>query len=109
MKLQTLKKEVFDLTYTQNTIQLKKERPDLTSGRDLRYKTHWFAILEQLRLLRSQGCDISLDDLAQSEKMLKESLFNIGRVAGLGDHQIETDWQRIKLEVEFSDIHIEEL
>jgi hypothetical protein len=109
MKLQSLKQEVFSLTCTSNTRQLKKERPDLTKGKDLRYKILWIEILEQLKVLRTEVLDISLVDLEQSEQMLKESLFKIGRLANLKNNRIELDWQRIKLEAQFSDVHIEEL
>lgn len=109
MKMQSLKQEVFSLTCTSNTRQLKKERPDLTKGKDLRYKIQWVEILEQLKAFRTEVLDISLVDLEQSEQILKKSLFKIGRLANLRNDQIELDWQRIKLETQFSDIHIEEL
>lgn len=53
--------------------------------------------------------DLTLEDLAASEQMLRESLFTVGRMAGLDDQAIEIDWQRIKLESQFADIHIEQL
>ena len=109
MKIKELKQDVFSLTYTTNTQQLKKERRDLTEGRDLRYKEQWTEILEKLNVLREQGQDISLSDLEQSEQMLKQSLFEVGHIAGLSNDQIEIDWQRIKLEAHFGDVHIEEL
>lgn len=109
MKMQVIKQEVFSLTCTNDTKQLRKERPDLTKGRDLRYKEQWLGVLEELRLLRTQELDISLKDLEESEEMLKESLFQVGHLAGLSDRQLETDWQRIKLEAQFTDVHIEDL
>jgi hypothetical protein len=109
MKMQELKQEVFSLTCTVNTQQLKKERPDLTKGRDLRYKEQWAVILEKLKVLRDQGQDLSISDLDQSEQMLRKSLFEVGHLAGLSDDQLEVDWQRIKLEAQFGDVHIEEL
>ncbi len=109
MKMQVIKQEVYGLTCTTNTTQLKKEHPSLTDGRDLRYKEHWLEILSQLKTLQSQQSDLSLAELEQSEKMLKNSLFRVGRMAGLDDSELETDWQRIKLEAQFEDIHIEEL
>lgn len=109
MKMQAVKQEIFSLTCTANTKQLKKERPDLTNSRDLRYKAQWLEILEQLKTLRIQGLDMSLSDLEQSEQMLRESLLKVGHIAGLSDDQIEIDWQRIKLEAQFGDVHIEEL
>jgi hypothetical protein len=60
-------------------------------------------------MLRAQGQDLSLSDLDQSEHRLRESLFEIGHLAGLNDEQIEIDWQRIKLEAQFGDVHIEDL
>ena len=65
--------------------------------------------MQQLTLLKEQGLDISLKDLEVSEKMLKNSLLSVGRMAGLKNEKIEIDWQRIKLENQFADIHIEEL
>ena len=109
MKLPEIKQEVYRLTCTNNTKQLKKEHPQLVEGKDLRYKVQWVAILDQIKLLRNQNLDISLTDLENSEKMLKESLFTIGNLAGLNNETIELDWQRIKLENQFSDLHIEEL
>jgi ribosomal protein L29 len=109
MKIQELKQEVFSLTCTTNTQQLRKERPELTEGRDLRYKEQWTELLEKLKVLREQGQDMSLSDLEQSEQMLKESLFEVGHIAGLSNDKIEIDWQRIKLEAQFGDVHIEEL
>ena len=41
--------------------------------------------------------------------MLKESLLTVGKLAGLNEEKINVDWQKIKLENQFSDIHIEEL
>jgi hypothetical protein len=109
MKLQELKQAVFRLACISNTQRLKKERPDLTQGRDLRYKKEWESMLELLNQRRSQGLELSLTDLDESEAMLKDSLFKVGRLAGLPDKAMELDWQRIKLESQFRDLHIEEL
>lgn len=109
MKIQAVKQEVFSLTCTENTKKLKKEHPKLTDRRDLRYKAQWFEILEQLKALFTQGLDMSIAELEQSEQMLKDSLFSVSRIAGLSDGQTEFDWQRISLEAQFGDIHIEEL
>lgn len=103
-----VKQEVFRLTGTGTTQELKQERPELTKGRDLRYKDHWISILEQIRVLK-QTPDISLADLEQSERMLKASLFKVGSMAGLSEAELEVDWQRIQLEAKIADIHIEEL
>ncbi len=109
MKIQALKQAIFSLTCTQDTQQLRKERPDLAQGRDLRYKKQWEEILANLKALRGEGLELSLADLEASEAMLKQSLVNVGRLSGLSEAQIETDWQRIQLEAQFSDIHIKEL
>ena len=109
MKLKAIKQEVYFLTSTKNTKQLQKERFDLTLGKDLRYKACWVEILEQIKLLRQQNLDISLNDLEASEKMLKESLFTVGKMAGLDEEKLKIDWQRIQLEAQFADVHIEEL
>lgn len=109
MKIKKIKQEVYYFTYTKNTQQLKSERSDLTTGKDLRYKLHWFEILNQLKLLREQSLDISFNDLEASEKMLQNSLLTVGRMAGLNDAKIEVDWERIQLETQLADIHLEEL
>jgi hypothetical protein len=109
MKMQELKRTVFELTETQDTKQLRQQRPDLTKGRDLRYKAQWQLVLGNLKALREEGLDFSLADLARSEGMLKDSLVKVGRIAGLQERQIESDWQRIKLEAQFADIRIEDL
>ena len=109
MKIREIKQEVFSLTCTNSTQQLKKERHDLTQGRDLRYKQQWTDILAKLKVLRLEGKDISLKDLEQSEQMLQESLLEIGHIAGLSDEQIKIDWQRLQLEAQFGDVHIEDL
>ena len=109
MKLKQLKQKIYQLTCTANTKQLKKERLDLVKDRDLRYKSHWLQILQQLKIDRELCLDISWRDLEVSEKMLKESLLTVGGIADLTEQEIEIDWQRIKLENQFADIHVEEL
>ncbi|WP_309734544.1 hypothetical protein [Chamaesiphon sp. OTE_75_metabat_556] len=109
MKISDVKKEIFKLTCIADTKRLKKERPDLTNGKDLRYKEQWLAILDQVKYLQIQGLDLSLADLDDSEQMLKASLFKVGRMARLNECQLDFDWQIINLESQFSDIHIEQL
>jgi hypothetical protein len=104
MKILDIKKEVFQLTCTTDTKELKKDHPNLTNGKDLRYKEQWLKILEDVKFLRNQGSDLSIEDLDESEAMLKESLYTVGKIAGLNEEQLDIDWQRM-----FSDIHIEEL
>jgi len=109
IKLKQIKQEVYQLTCTANTRQLKIERSDLVKDKDLRYKSNWIEISQQIIIDREQGLDISLSDLEASETMLKKSLMTVGQMAGLTEQRIEIDWQRIKLENQFADIHIEEL
>jgi hypothetical protein len=109
MKLKSIKQKVYLLTCTKNTKHFKKEHIDLTLGKDLRYKIYWQEILSQIKLLREQNLDISLNDLEASEVMLKHSLLKVGKLAGLSDEKIKVDWQRLQLETHFTDIHIEEL
>jgi hypothetical protein len=109
MKMKAIKQEIYEMTGTNNTKQLKKQRPDLTKDKDLRYKIHWQEISTHIKILRKQDLNLSFTDLEQSEIMLKQSLLTVGRIAGLDDKKIEIDWQRIQLEAQFSDIHIEEL
>ena len=109
MKLKQIKQETYQLTCTLNTKQLKKERSDLVKDKDMRYKSHWLEILQQLKTERQQGFNVSLQDLDASSNMLKESLLTVGGMAGLTKAEIEIDWQRLKLENQFADVHIEEL
>ncbi len=109
MKILDVKKEVFQLTCTTDTKGLKKEHPNLTNGKDLRYKEQWLKILEDVKSLRNQGLDLSIADLEESEAMLKESLYTVGKIVGLNEEQLNIDWQKIKLESMFSDIHIEDI
>lgn len=115
MKLNKIKKDVYKLTCTINTKDLRQQRPELTQGRDLRCKSEWKTILEIVVDLRNQGQDFSIDDLDKSENSLKESLLKIGKLAGLSNENIELDWQRIQLDsqyiIQFNElnIHIEDL
>ncbi len=63
----------------------------------------------QQKARRGAKTDISLRDLESSEKRLKASLYKIRRMEGKSQKQIDTEWQRMKLEGLVSDIHIEEL
>lgn len=109
MILKEVKQTVFELTCTENTKQLKRQRPELTKGRDLRYKAQWVAVLNRIKDLRQSNQDCSLADLEESEVKLKNSLFKVGRMAGRSESDLAIDWQRIQLEAQFGDIHIEEL
>ena len=51
MKINLLKQEVYQLTSTKNTKQLKLQRPELTQGKDLRIKDNWIAIFSTLKLI----------------------------------------------------------
>ncbi|NER96228.1 MAG: hypothetical protein F6J86_20695 [Symploca sp. SIO1B1] len=59
--------------------------------------------------LEPEFTDLSLEDLERSEQMLKDSLFKVGRMAGLSDVQLEADWQQINQQASESDIHIDSL
>jgi hypothetical protein len=115
MKLQEIKREIYKLTCTTNTKDLKQQRSDLTQGRDLRRKSEWEAMLGIIIDLRDKGQDFSIDDLENSERALKESLFKIGRLAGMSNEKIELDWQRIQLDSQYAmqfnefNIHVEDL
>ena len=107
MKFKQIKKEVYRLTGVAGTKQLRQQRPELVDGKDLRFKLSWQTIHKTLT--EPQTEDLSLEELDRSEAMLRQSLQTVGALAGLSDAAIETDWQRIKLENQFSDIHIEDL
>jgi hypothetical protein len=115
MKLREIKQEVYRLTCTANTKDLRRQRPDLSRGRDLRCKSQWEAMLEIIIDLRDKGQDFSINDLDESERTLKESLFKVGRLAGMSNEKIELDWQRIQLDSQYAmqfnefNIHIEDL
>ncbi|MEM6613343.1 MAG: hypothetical protein AAF652_14010 [Cyanobacteria bacterium P01_C01_bin.72] len=51
MKINQLKQQVYQLTATKNTKQLKSNRAELTTGKDLRIKTSWVAIYSTLKLI----------------------------------------------------------
>lgn len=51
MKINQLKQEVYQLTTTETTRQLKLTRSELTTGKDLRKKTSWVAIYSTLKLI----------------------------------------------------------
>lgn len=113
MKILEIKKQVYQLTDTTNTEQLKKKYPKLVKHKDLRYKQHWSLLLKELKSLVSHDSDLSfdlsLDDLEQSETMLKLSLITVSLLAGISNEQIEMDWERIKLENQVTNLHLEEL
>lgn len=48
MKIQELKQKVYHLTQTTNTKDLKKSRPELVQGKDLRRKDSWNHIFQAL-------------------------------------------------------------
>ena len=110
MKLKEIKAQVYQLSGTKTTRHLKKEYPELTQSKDLRYKKHWQGLLDYFTQAdHSHEGDLSLKDLEESDKMLHDSLAKVGAMAGLSEETVEMDWQRIQLESQFSDIHIEEL
>lgn len=51
MKINQLKQEVYRLTFTKNTKQLKFERAELTKGKDLRRKDSWLTIYSAIKLV----------------------------------------------------------
>jgi hypothetical protein len=51
MKINQLKQEVYQLTLTKTTKQLKVQRPELTRGRDLRKKDSWISIYSTFKLI----------------------------------------------------------
>ena len=51
MKIYQLKQEVYRLTSTKTTKQLKLKRPELTKGKDLRHKNSWSAIYNTFKLI----------------------------------------------------------
>ena len=63
MKINRLKQEVYRLTYTKNTKQLKFQRPELTQGKDLRRKDNWTAIFSTLKLIDGFHQDRTSQDL----------------------------------------------
>jgi hypothetical protein len=51
MKINEIKQQVYKLTYTQNTPELKITRPALVKGKDLRQKSSWLSIYNALKLV----------------------------------------------------------
>ena len=71
MKIYLLKQEVYRLTSTKTTKQLKVKRPKLTQGKDLRRKDSWIAIYSTFKLI---------DDFQQeqtSNKVLAKHRFKL--------------------------------
>lgn len=50
-KIYQLKTQVYLLTSTKTTKQLKSKRPELTKGKDLRRKDNWLTIYNTLKLI----------------------------------------------------------
>ncbi|MBE9175129.1 hypothetical protein IQ225_07065 [Synechocystis salina LEGE 06155] len=97
MKIAEIKSRVFKVSNTKNTKQLKADYPEITNGKDLRFKGSWSEILEQFGgVFPSKNIfNTSLDEM---DKMLKEHLVKIGKNSGLTDLELEVEWQKIKLE-----------
>jgi hypothetical protein len=51
MKIQELKQEVYRLTQTESTKELRKVRSELVQGKDLRRKDSWQSIFNTLKLV----------------------------------------------------------
>lgn len=100
MKLQAIKTEVFRRVGVAGTTALKRQRPELTQGRDLRYKAQWLVIYSLLQ------DDLTLDDLAREEQELKQSLHRIGRLTGTAVVVVEKAWQTIQLSAQTDDLDI---
>lgn len=112
MKLQAIKSEVFRLTGVPLTPELKRQRPDLTLGRDLRFKAEWIAILDILRQQQTEQPDITLNELEQQDIELKQSLHRVGRITGLSVQDVEATWKTIQQNTQAHssvDITLEEL
>lgn len=89
MNIKEIKDKVYQKTNVLNTAELKRERPDLTKGKDLRYKKSWQHILDALE------DDYTLDDLEQDAKELHQNLHRIGRAFGQSYQQVEDTWEEI--------------
>jgi hypothetical protein len=100
MKLQVIKTKVFRWVGIADTTALKRQRPDLTQGRDLRYKAQWLAIYSLLQ------DDLTLDDLTREEQGLKQSLHRIERLAGTAVATVEKTWQIIQQNAQADDLDI---
>lgn len=62
MKIKQLKQEVYRLTFTKTTKQLKVKKPELTKGRDLRRKDSWISIYSTFKLIN----DFQQDQTSQA-------------------------------------------
>ncbi|KAI9134006.1 hypothetical protein [Acaryochloris sp. CCMEE 5410] len=111
MKLQEIKVEVFRLTGVPRTPELKRQRPVLTYGRDLRYKAEWLAILDLLKHQQTIQPDITLNQLDQQDIELQQSLHRVGRVTGLSAEAVDKIWKGIQHNSQANsiDITLEEL
>ncbi len=100
MKLPELKAAVWCRVGVANTKALKQQRPDLTQGRDLRYKAEWLAIYAQVQQ------DWTLADCAREEQELKQSLHRVARMAGRAVATVEETWQTLQHNAEADDLDI---
>jgi hypothetical protein len=102
MKLITIKQEVFSLTDTQSTQELKTKYPAIVYKKDLRYKKNWLDILEKIKDLGF--CSVSeVRNRLQAQKEAMDSIFRkslqiLGETAGLSQEDIELEWKKMELE-----------
>ena len=97
MKIYELKKEVYKLTSTKTTKQLKRSRPDLVYEKDLRRKQSWISIYNTLKLIDSfqqeqtekRICEeYSLSPSSSFEELL-ENVKAIGKLYNSVENKIE--------------------
>lgn len=60
-----IKQEVYNLTFTESTKQLKKTHPGLTKNKDLRKKENWISLYNTLKLIDNFQQEQASKQLAQ--------------------------------------------
>jgi len=98
MKINQLKQEVYRLTFTKNTQQLKSNRAELTTGKDLRCKNSWLSIYSTFKLVDDfQQSLVAQDAIAKhgfkllnSDSSFADLLNNVGSLGSFCD-SLESD------------------
>lgn len=123
MIIKDIKKQVYRLAKVCGTRELKRKRPDLHAGHDLRYKKHWLDMLDQLMMARfyveneptplldsvigdvtveqfeaniQQNQDRRAEEDQELEKR-RQQFYDTLRLSGMSMDKIDIKWARIRL------------
>lgn len=106
MKIYQLKTYVYQITKTTNTKQLKKLKPELVQGKDLRKKASWLSIYNALKLVydfQYEQVSKNLEDQYDFQEInlnssITELIKNIQSIGKLND---DLDYQLNQLEQKY--------